>query len=78
MLLTIVGVLLIICGVVVAALGVIRRGRLSQTRESGTGAPRDTLEPTGRGNRLGLKADMPGIVLFALGALLIFLGGLAK
>ena len=76
MALILIGVLFIIAGVVLSTLKTLRRGRLSQAREPITGEPRDTLEPTGRGDNLSLKADLPGIALFGLGAILIFLGAL--
>lgn len=72
MLLIVAGALLIVCGMVVATISTLRRGRLSQARQPVT--PRDTLEPTGKGRRLSLKSDMPGLALILLGALLLFLG----
>lgn len=74
MVLIAVGVLLIIAGVVLSTLRTLRRGRLSQARRPATGEPRDTLEPSGKGDRLSLKADLPGIALFGLGLVLIFVG----
>jgi uncharacterized membrane protein len=74
MLLIAIGVLLIIGGVVMAANATARRGRLSQDEQPISHAPRDTLEPTGQGRRLSLKADLPGLALIALGVLLLFLG----
>jgi hypothetical protein len=74
MALVLIGVLLIIAGVVLSTLKTLQRGRLSQSRDAESGAPRDTLEPAGRGDRLSLKADLPGIALFAIGAVLIFAG----
>lgn len=72
--LILIGVALIIAGVVLSTLRTLRRGRLSEAHEPDTGAPRDTLEPTGKGDELSLKADLPGIALFVLGAILIFFG----
>jgi uncharacterized membrane protein len=74
MLLIAIGVLLIIGGVVMAANATARRGRLSQDEQPISHAPRDTLEPTGQGRRLSLKADLPGLALIALGVLILFLG----
>lgn len=74
MFLIVAGALLIVCGMVVATISTLRRGRLSQARQPVTQAPRDTLEPTGKGRRLSLKSDMPGLALILLGALLLFLG----
>jgi len=36
----------------------------------------DTLEPTGRGRRLSLKADLLGLGIAALGAILMVAGAL--
>lgn len=74
MLLIAIGAALIIIGVVLSTVRTLKRGRLSQGREAGTGEPRDTLEPKGRGDRLSFMSDLPGIVLFVFGAALIFLG----
>lgn len=74
MLLIVAGALLIVCGMVVATVSTLKRGRLSQARQPVTHAPRDTLEPMGRGRRLSLKTDLPGLGLILLGALLLFLG----
>jgi len=74
MFLIVAGALLIVCGMVVATISTLRRGRLSQARQPVTQAPRDTLEPTGKGRRLSLKSDIPGLALILLGALLLFLG----
>ena len=74
MLLIAIGALLIIGGVVMAATSTMKRGRLSQAEQPITHTPRDTLEPTGPGRRLSLKADLPGLGMIALGVLLLFLG----
>lgn len=74
MLLIVAGALLIVCGMVVATVSTLKRGRLSQARQPVTHAPRDTLEPTGKGRRLSLKTDLSGLGLILLGALLLFLG----
>lgn len=63
-----IGALLVISGMVVTAVTTLRRGRLSEAKPPTSEAPRDTLEPTGRGRRLSLGADLPGIGLIALGA----------
>jgi hypothetical protein len=76
MLLISVGVLCMIAGVVVATLRTLQRGRLSQTRTLNNDETPDTLEPRGRGDRLSLMADLPGIGLALLGAVLIFVGAL--
>lgn len=74
MVLIAIGALLIIGGVVVAANATLRRGRLSQDEEPISHAPRDSLEPIGRGRRLSFKADLPGLAMIVLGILLLFVG----
>jgi hypothetical protein len=74
MLLISVGVFCVIAGVVVAALRTLRRGRLSQPRSLTADDRPDTLEPSGRGDRLSLGADLPGIGLVLAGTVLIFIG----
>lgn len=74
MLLITIGALFIIGGVVLAAIRTLRRGRLSQDEQPISHTPRDTLEPIGRGRRLSLKADIPGLALVAIGVILLFLG----
>ena len=68
------GALCIIAGIVVATLRTLRRGRLSQPRSLNADDTPDTLEPTGRGDRLSLGADLPGLGLALVGAVLIFAG----
>ena len=66
-----IGALLIISGVTLMATRTLRRGRLSDpTPPPASDAPA-TLEPSGRGRRLSLKVDLPGLALIALGALLL-------
>jgi hypothetical protein len=67
------GALLVVCGVVVAAMRTASRGKLSEPH----GGAKGTLEPRGRGDRLSLKADLPGIALVIAGGLLIFAGAAA-
>ncbi len=74
MLLIVIGALLIVGGVVLAANSTLKRGRLSQAEQPVSNEPRDTLEPKGRGRQLSLKADLPGMALIAVGAVLLFLG----
>ena len=68
MLLVWIGALLIVIGVLLSATTTIRRGRLSDAEPPPAGDAPDTLEPKGRGRRLSLKADVPGIALFVIGA----------
>lgn len=65
------GALLIISGVVLSAIRMLRRGRLSDPTPPPAPDALATLEPKGRGRRLSLKADLPGIALFTLGAILL-------
>jgi hypothetical protein len=74
MLLVAIGALLIIAGIVLAANSTLKRGRLSQAEQPISHEPRDSLEPTGRGRRLSLKADLPGLAIIAMGVILLFLG----
>ena len=70
-----IGALLVIVGVAMAAVRTAERGRLSQPGPQ-TPAHPTTLEPTGRGRRLSLKADLPGLGMAALGVLLMLAGAL--
>ena len=74
MLLIWVGALCLIVGVVMAGLRTLRRGRLSEPHSLNANPRPDTLEPSGRGDRLSLRADLPGIGLALFGAVLIFVG----
>ena len=74
MLLIAIGALFIIAGVVTAAMSTLKRGRLSQAEQPISHEPRDSLEPTGRGRTLSLKADLPGLALVGIGVILLFLG----
>ncbi len=74
-----IGAALVIAGILVSTITTLRRGRLSQAEQPVTHEPRDTLEPQGKGRRLSLKADLPGLAMIALGFILLlasgFLGG---
>jgi hypothetical protein len=74
MVLIAIGALLIIGGVVMAANATLKRGQLSEAEQPVTHAPRDTLEPSGQGRRLGLKADLPGLAMIVIGVILMFMG----
>jgi uncharacterized membrane protein len=74
MILVVIGILLVIAGVAMAAFRTAESGRLSQPRPRGTTPRPDTLEPSGKGRRLGLKADLPALGMAALGAVLILAG----
>ena len=63
------GALLVLIGVVFMATQAIRQGRLSEPklmRSSGA-----TLEPQRPGAGFGLKSNWPGLVLIAIGAVLL-------
>jgi hypothetical protein len=66
-----IGALLVIVGVVVTAISTLRRGRLSEPRAIAPDSPLDTLEPSGRGRRLSVRSDLPGLALMGLGAVLL-------
>ena len=76
MALVVIGALLVIVGVATAAIRTAGRGRLSQPN-SQTSARPTTLEPTGKGRQLSLRADLLGLGMAALGAILIFAGALS-
>jgi hypothetical protein len=67
----IIGALLLIAGVVLAAMRTASSGRLSDLHATGPSRRTDTLEPRGRGGRLSLKADLPGLALMIAGAFLL-------
>jgi hypothetical protein len=71
-----IGAALVIIGILVSTLTTLKRGRLSQPEQAATGEPRDTLEPQGRGRRMSLRADLPGLALVGLGLLLLALAGI--
>lgn len=78
MLLTILGALLVIGGLVYIAGQALWRGRLSGPRPPRHSPPADTLEPPARGVRfLGLTNHWPGIAAMLLGFALLFIGAAA-
>ena len=73
MFLMVFGALLVLSGILYMARTAIWWGSLSSPRSSGP-VP-DTLEPSRRGMRfLGLGANWPGLVLMAIGAVLLLSG----
>jgi hypothetical protein len=65
---------LVICGILYMALATIFRGGLSDPHLSST--RNETLEPARPGLRfLGLKMNWPGLLLIAIGAVLLLSGG---
>jgi hypothetical protein len=71
------GALLLIGGIVLAATRTASRGKLSDPQASDPGDQIETLEPRGRGDRLSIKADLPGLALMIIGAMLLFVGAFA-
>lgn len=65
-----IGALLMVAGIVVMALQPLRRGQLSGERLA-PGNAADTLEPRRPSRGFGFRWNWPGIVLFALGAVLL-------
>lgn len=75
MLLIGIGALLVVAGVVWATTRNVRRGgRMSEAETPATQAPRDTLEPSGKGDRLSFRPDLPGLALIGAGILLMIVG----
>lgn len=68
--------LLIVSGVALAAARTASRGKLSDPHATTPGRKMDTLEPRGRGARLSIKADLPGIALIVVGVLLLLLNAI--
>lgn len=71
-----IGAFLVVCGLLLTARVAIFRDELSDPHAADEPGGL-TLEPNRRGLRfLGLKANWPGAVLMAIGALLLLVGGL--
>lgn len=68
------GALLVLSGVLFMAAQAIWRGRLSDARRSRSAVPGTTLEPQRPSAGFGLKANWPGFVMIALGAILLLAG----
>ena len=69
------GALLFVAGIVYLAGQAIWRGRMSEPGPAGLGS-RNTLEPAHRGVRfLGIGQNWPGLLLVAIGAILLLFGG---
>lgn len=68
------GALMIVAGIALAAARTASRGKLSDPHASAPGHPIDTLEPRGRGDRLSMKSDLPGLALMVVGTVLVFAG----
>jgi hypothetical protein len=71
---TLIGALLVACGVVYMAIAAIFRGRMTEphsTPRDGTGP---TLEPRRAGmGFLGAKANWPGVLIAAIGLMLLLI-----
>ena len=65
------GALLIVSGIALAAARTASRGKLSDPHAVGPGKQTDTLEPRGSGAKLSIKTDLPGIALIIVGAFLL-------
>jgi hypothetical protein len=66
-----IGALLLLCGVVYMAGAAIYRGRMSDPHSNPNDTAR-TLEPRHRGLRfLGLRANWPGLLIIAIGGLML-------
>jgi hypothetical protein len=65
------GALLIICGVVYTAAQPILQGRLSRLRPVSPVRPGNTLEPERPAKGLGLSFNWPGLLMIALGTVLL-------
>ena len=69
------GALLFVIGIVLLAGQAIWHGRMSEPGPAGLGS-RNTLEPAHRGVRfMGLGPNWPGLLLVAVGATLLLVGG---
>ena len=67
-----IGALLFACGIVYTGVSAAMRGRLSDPRHDTAVTAGETLEPRHRGlGFLGWRANWPGILLMALGAILL-------
>lgn len=71
MLSIVLGALLIVGGIALAAARTASRGKLSDPHATGPDRHHDTLEPRGRGSRLSIKADLPGLALVVAGMLVL-------
>ena len=74
MLVTWLGVLMVLGGVLFMVYQPIWRGRLSDAKRKPSELPHDTLEPRRPGAGFELKANWPGLVLIVLGGILLLVG----
>lgn len=71
MILTWVGVILVIAGVLYGVAQALWRGRLSNARRVGPTGATESLEPTESVKAFSLRTHWPALVMIALGAILI-------
>ena len=71
-----IGAMLVVIGVVMAAMTTARRGKLSEPEAHPPDSPPDTLEPSGRGRRLSLRAELPALLLIAAGLVLLLIAAM--
>ena len=70
---TVIGALLVFCGLLYMAGAALYRGRMTEPHASRRDSAGLTLEPRRQGmGFLGLKANWPGLLLAAIGAVLLF------
>lgn len=71
------GGFLVIAGLLLLARQIIWRGQMSEATSSSAASRSPTLEPARRGVRfLGLGSNWPGIVMMAVGAILLLSGAI--
>lgn len=71
---TLVGALLVACGVVYMAIAAIFRGRMTDPHSSPANGTGPTLEPRRAGlGFLGAKANWPGVLIAAIGLMLLLM-----
>ena len=75
MAIVLIGALLVICGILYMVAKVLGQGRLSGTSRRSTMVESTTLEPRTRGTAFDLRSNWIGLALVALGAILLFAGG---
>ncbi len=68
------GAALVVIGVVWSAFTATRRGPLSDPQPPAPGEAPSTLEPSGRGRRLSLRAELPALGLILVGVVLLLAG----
>lgn len=71
---TLIGALLVACGVVYMAIAAIFRGRMTDAHSSPGDPAGPTLEPRRAGlGFLGVKANWPGVLIAAIGLVLLLI-----